>query len=40
MPAAAVITASIAYINVVLVKKHGVVSGQIKSGLLARITAP
>ena len=39
MPAAAVITASIVYINVVVAKKLGVGSGQIKSGLHARITA-
>ena len=36
MPAAAVIPAPIAYINVVVVKKLVVGSGQIKSGLLTR----
>ena len=39
MPAAAVIPAPIAYINVVVVKKLVVGSRQIESGLLASITA-
>lgn len=39
MPAAAVIPAPIAYINVVVVKKLVVGSRQVEGGLLASITA-